>query len=37
MNGQVNTAAAWYYPDPSDAASHIAGYYAFWYGVQVHE
>ena len=37
VNGQVNTAAAWYYPDPSDAASHIAGYYAFWHGVQVHE
>jgi uncharacterized protein (DUF427 family) len=32
---QINAAAAWYYPDPSDAAAEIAGYYAFWHGVEV--
>lgn len=26
---------AWYYPEPKDAASEIAGYYAFWKGVTV--
>jgi len=36
VDGQVNTAAAWSYPNPSDAASAIAGYYAFWHGVEVH-
>jgi uncharacterized protein (DUF427 family) len=30
-------AAAWYYPDPSDAAAQIAGYLAFWHGVEVRE
>ena len=33
--GQVNADAAWYYPDPSDAARQIAGYIAFWKGVRV--
>jgi uncharacterized protein (DUF427 family) len=33
--GQVNPNAAWYYPDPSQAASHIRGYIAFWHGVKV--
>jgi uncharacterized protein (DUF427 family) len=37
VDGHVNTAAAWYYPDPGDAAAHIAGYYAFWHGVEVRE
>lgn len=27
--------AAWYYPEPKDAAKEIAGYYAFWKGVVV--
>ncbi len=27
--------AAWYYPTPSPAASHIAGYIAFWHGVSI--
>ena len=31
----VNPAAAWYYPQPSAAASDIAGRVAFWKGVQV--
>jgi uncharacterized protein (DUF427 family) len=35
VDGRVNPAAAWYYPDPSDAARQIAGYYAFWHGVRV--
>ncbi len=34
-NGQVNRDAAWYYPEPKDAAKNIAGYIAFWHGVQV--
>jgi uncharacterized protein (DUF427 family) len=37
VDGQVNPAAAWYYPDPSDAAAQIAGYLAFWHGVEVRE
>lgn len=35
VNGQVNTDAAWYYPDPKDAASQISGRVAFWKGVVV--
>ncbi|HZQ09966.1 MAG TPA: DUF427 domain-containing protein [Anaerolineae bacterium] len=35
VNGQVNHDAAWFYPDPKDAAKKIAGYIAFWRGVQV--
>ena len=35
VNGQVNKDAAWYYPSPKDAAKSIAGYVAFWKGVQV--
>ncbi len=31
----VNRDAAWYYPRPKPAASNIAGYIAFWKGVQV--
>lgn len=27
--------AAWYYPDPKEAASEIAGYVAFWKGRDV--
>lgn len=33
--GQVNTDAAWYYPDPKPAAANIKGYIAFWHGVKV--
>jgi uncharacterized protein (DUF427 family) len=33
VDGDVNRGAAWYYPDPSPAASQIAGYIAFWRGV----
>lgn len=35
VNGQVNTDAAWYYPNPNDAAKNIQGYIAFWKGVKV--
>lgn len=35
VDGQVNKDAAWYYPDPKDAAKNIKGYIAFWKGVQV--
>jgi uncharacterized protein (DUF427 family) len=35
VNGQVNKDAAWYYPEPKDAAKQIKGYVAFWKGVQV--
>lgn len=35
VNGQRNPDAAWYYPDPKDAAKNIAGYVAFWKGVTV--
>jgi uncharacterized protein (DUF427 family) len=31
----VNANAAWYYPEPKDAARQIAGRVAFWRGVQV--
>ena len=36
VNGAVNKDAAWYYPSPSDAAKNIAGYVAFWKGVEIH-
>jgi uncharacterized protein (DUF427 family) len=35
VDGKVNEQAAWYYPDPKDAAAEIKGYVAFWKGVQV--
>ena len=35
VDGQSNEAAAWYYASPKPEASHIAGYVAFWRGVQV--
>jgi uncharacterized protein (DUF427 family) len=35
VDGKVNTDAAWFYPEPKDAAKQIAGYVAFWRGVQV--
>ncbi len=33
--GEVNADAAWYYPEPSDAAKQIKGRVAFWRGVKV--
>ncbi|NJM09146.1 DUF427 domain-containing protein [Candidatus Gracilibacteria bacterium] len=35
VDGQVNKDAAWYYPEPKDAAQNISGYVAFWRGVKV--
>jgi len=35
VKGRTNSDAAWYYPEPKDAAGHIKGYVAFWHGVQV--
>jgi uncharacterized protein (DUF427 family) len=35
VNGQENKDAAWYYPAPLPAAQNIAGYVAFWKGVQI--
>lgn len=35
VDGQVNKDAAWYYPEPKDAAKNIKGYIAFWRGVKV--
>lgn len=37
VDDEVNPDAAWYYPDPSRAASAIAGRVAFWHGVRVEE
>ena len=35
VNGDTNVDAAWYYPEPKDAAENIGGYVAFWKGVKV--
>jgi uncharacterized protein (DUF427 family) len=35
VNGEINRDAAWYYPDPKDAARNVAGHVAFWRGVRV--
>jgi len=35
IEGELNADAAWYYPQPKSAAAEIAGYVAFWKGVQV--
>ena len=35
VNGQTNADAAWYYPDPKEAAMRIEGYVAFWRGVKI--
>ena len=35
VNGETNGDAAWFYPDPKEAARRIAGYVAFWRGVRV--
>ena len=37
VDGQQNTDAAWYYPEPKEAAANIAGHLAFWKGVTVTE
>ncbi|MPR32274.1 DUF427 domain-containing protein [Salmonirosea aquatica] len=35
VEGKANKDAAWYYPHPKEAAKNIAGYVAFWKGVEV--
>ena len=35
VDGKTNKDAAWYYPQPKDAAKQIASYVAFWHGVTV--
>jgi uncharacterized protein (DUF427 family) len=35
VDGEINKDAAWYYPDPKDAANNIKSYIAFWKGVAV--
>lgn len=35
VDGAVNEAAAWYYPDPKPEAEQIRGRLAFWRGVEV--
>ena len=35
VEGNQNADTAWYYPAPKEAAKEIAGYIAFWNGVQV--
>jgi uncharacterized protein (DUF427 family) len=37
VNEQRNTDAAWYYPSPKEAAKSIAGYVAFWKGIEVND
>ena len=35
VDGKENKDAAWYYPEPKDAAKNIKGRVAFWKGVTV--
>ena len=35
VDGETNRDAAWYYPEPMDAAAEIADHVAFWHGVEV--
>jgi uncharacterized protein (DUF427 family) len=35
VDGQINKDAAWYYPEPKDAAKQILDRVAFWKGVKV--
>jgi uncharacterized protein (DUF427 family) len=35
VNGNMNKDAAWYYPEPKEAARQIKDYIAFWRGVRV--
>ncbi|MCC6208571.1 MAG: DUF427 domain-containing protein [Gammaproteobacteria bacterium] len=37
VDGQANKDAAWYYPEPHDAAAHIKNHIAFWRGVTITE
>lgn len=35
VDGATNPDAAWFYPEPKDAAAHVRGRVAFWRGVRV--
>ena len=35
VGGERNTDAAWFYPDPKQAAAQIKDYIAFWKGIEV--
>lgn len=35
VNDEMNKDAAWYYPEPKEAAQQIKDYVAFWKGVEV--
>lgn len=35
VHGKINKSAAWYYPQPKEAAKEIKNYIAFWKGVSV--
>jgi uncharacterized protein (DUF427 family) len=37
VDGEENADAAWYYPEPKDAAAQIRDRVAFWRGVRVEE
>ncbi|MCZ4410136.1 DUF427 domain-containing protein [Cryomorphaceae bacterium 1068] len=37
VNGEIGSDAAWYYPEPKDAAKAIKDHIAFWRGVEVSE
>jgi uncharacterized protein (DUF427 family) len=37
VGGEVNHSAAWYYPEPKEAARQIRDHVAFWKGVTVEE
>lgn len=37
VEGETNRDAAWYYPEPKDAAAQIRDRIAFWKGVEVGE
>jgi uncharacterized protein (DUF427 family) len=35
VNGKRNENAAWFYPEPKEAARQIKGHVAFWRGVRI--
>ena len=35
VEGESNKDAAWYYPEPLEAANNVRGYVAFWKGVDI--
>jgi len=37
LDGEVSRGAAWFYPEPKEAASHIRGHVAFWKDVEISE